>query len=237
MKALRAIRRTIENQDPATTSTAEQECFRLANAAIIGIEPLTSGVMADEDQQLFVIKNSTGITTLGFEKCAEWTTALALWLDRPAMQPTQGVFGTDRGYQKYEAVLAAAKAHCKAAGDRCPVLLTPELLGKEGAVVEIYGKNGYQCRVTVNCSQGWMPIHIDNLGRSIDIDPVNGIDRVDVEKPSNQKVLGPENFGAATWSELASEVHHIQHKAKELAAEQRQEWTMRRDREDSQEIE
>jgi hypothetical protein len=66
-----------------------------------------------------------------------------------------------RAFRAYRAAMSAGAAHTKQTGERCPMELTPELIGKEGQRVEVTHPDGERRRFYVGKSTGWAPCHLE----------------------------------------------------------------------------
>ena len=115
-------------------------------------------------QRLYVLKAGSGFTCLGFDVAEKRRRALWAWVGQECPDLRKGY---RKHYDDYRAAVAAASHHSdclrkRGARDwRCPVELTPELVGLEGRRVEVTGPDGYRKRFTVGRSTGWMPLHLE----------------------------------------------------------------------------
>ena len=115
-------------------------------------------ITTNADQRLFVIPCLGGSTTLGFDVCHDRAKRLAVWLNVSA--PTADI-GSVEYYHEYEALMKAAKEAYDRFGVRCPIGLSPQLVGLEGKRVEVVDTNGNKRRFWVGKSTGWLPIHLE----------------------------------------------------------------------------
>ena len=119
-------------------------------------------------QRLYVLKAGSGFSCLGFDVAEKRRRALWAWVGQECPDIRKGY---PKHYADYRAAVAAASRHSdslKARGARdwrCPVELTPELVGLEGRRVEVTGPDGYRKRFTVGRSMGWMPLHLEIANR------------------------------------------------------------------------
>ena len=74
--------------------------------------------------------------------------------------------GTIRGYKAYQALLQRADSYCQRNKLRCPVELTPQLIGLEGKRVEVVDRHGERRRFIVGKSTGWQPCHLEIARRN-----------------------------------------------------------------------
>ena len=108
------------------------------------------------DQRLYVIHAGAGFTCYGFDVLQKRAAAVAVWAGVPA--PTAAP-GTVEHFEQCDSIMAAGTV--RAAGrDRCPAELIPELIGLEGARVEVTAP-GYKRRFYVGKSTGWLPCHLE----------------------------------------------------------------------------
>lgn len=136
------------------------------------LETTAPRVTVNQEQRLFVIRFSDGVTCLGFDVCHERLGKYSDWLARRNIQPREDwtdsrYIGTLGQFGSYERASAAIKAHYDKTGERCDCELTPQLLGLEGKRVEVVDSYGETRRFTVGKSTGWIPIHLE-LARGAD---------------------------------------------------------------------
>ena len=122
-----------------------------------------TGVTIAKHGELFCIPCGNGFTFLGFDVARDRTKRLASWLNRPDLMPA-APRGTIDSYMEYTAVLDIARIECEKTGRRCPVELTPQLIGLEGNRVEVHS-HGETRRFYVGKSTGWLPCHLEILTR------------------------------------------------------------------------
>ena len=128
-----------------------------------------TAVTINEEQRLFVIPCGKGYTCLGFDVCKERSDKLAGWLaGRVSIRivPKEELTGTMEAYNRYTELTRLASEVCREANERCPVELTPELVGLEGKRVEVVDRYGEKRRFIVGKSMGWMPIHLEIAKRT-----------------------------------------------------------------------
>jgi hypothetical protein len=123
------------------------------------MKPITYPVTLNPEQGIFHIGSSAGITCLGFDVCHERSQRMAAWLGVEA--PGEDLRGTIEGYNAFRELLEACRDMWDLTGERCLVELTPQLIGLEGARVEVVDKWGEKRRFRVGRSTGWVPIHIE----------------------------------------------------------------------------
>lgn len=111
---------------------------------------------------LFCIPERGGFTCLGFDVCRERTKRVADWLQRPDLQP-KARRGSFRSYAEYTRAMRIAGNYCKLNHVKCPVELSPQLVGLEGNRVEVLDSwdDAKPRRFIVGKSTGWMPIHLE----------------------------------------------------------------------------
>jgi hypothetical protein len=68
-------------------------------------------------------------------------------------------------YDYYKALCDVGGAYCERTGKRCPIELTPQLIGYEGKRVEVTYTDGTKERFKVGRSTGWMPCHLAIQGK------------------------------------------------------------------------
>jgi len=123
------------------------------------IKEQKSGVTINREQELYVIFCGRDYTCLGFDVCLEWARGIAEWLGVPAIDPE--LRGTMEAYAQYEELAGEGRHKHSATGERCPALLTPQLVGLEGKRVEVVDHDGEKRRFIVGKSTGWLPIHLE----------------------------------------------------------------------------
>ena len=123
----------------------------------------TETVTVNAEQELYVILchhgRQRGYTCLGFDVCIRWGNGIAAWLAEngvPSVAIDESERGTLEAYARYQALLQAGRELNQHTGKRCPVELTPQLIGLE--VVDRYGERR---RFNVGKSTGWMPCHLE----------------------------------------------------------------------------
>lgn len=118
-------------------------------------------VTISKHSDVYCIPAGPGFSCLGFERAEELTNAIADWLKRPDLRVDKRKRGTKAGYKAYETALKAAEQRWQETSERCPVELTPQLIGLEGKRVEVVDKYGETRRFYVGKSMGWMPAHLE----------------------------------------------------------------------------
>jgi hypothetical protein len=126
-------------------------------------------ISVDLDRRLYLIpfdlgRRRSGFTCLGFEHAFQKATAIARWLQERGVQPAFPEFrnvGTPRGFADFRRTVEAARQHFNKTKERCPVDLTPQLIGLEGKRVEIVDCYGDRRRFYVGKSTGWIPCHLE----------------------------------------------------------------------------
>lgn len=119
---------------------------------------IMTNITTNADQRLFIIPCGKGFSCLGFDVCKERAERLATWLNLPA--PTAEV-GSVEYYTAYQALTNAAKVAFDHDRKRCPVELSPQLVGLEGRRVEVVDEFGDKRRFYVGRSTGWIPVHLE----------------------------------------------------------------------------
>lgn len=115
-------------------------------------------ITINSDQRLYIIPCGNGCSCLGFDVCRERAERLATWLQVPA--PTSEV-GSTEYYTAYQSLVDAARFAFDRDRERCPVELSPQLLGLEGRRVEVVDRFGERRRFYVGKSTGWIRIHLE----------------------------------------------------------------------------
>lgn len=118
-------------------------------------------VTLNHDQKLYVIPLGTGqgFSCLGFDVCRERTLSYAKWLGIKLAYTLP--YGSPAAYQLYEETLAKVRERNERTGERCPVELTPQLIGLEGKRVEVTDSHGETRRFWVGKSTGFVPVHLE----------------------------------------------------------------------------
>lgn len=116
-------------------------------------------------QKLYVIPSNGGYTCLGFEVVERRTRALRQFLrNEPSglgLDLGRDWIGTQAHWNQYQKAMRAAEEFCTATGTRCPVELTPALIGLEGKRVRVTTPEGDSRYFTVGKSTGWLPVHLE----------------------------------------------------------------------------
>lgn len=126
--------------------------------------------------------DSDFLTTLGFDYCNEQTRLMLDWLMSKGHAEAGGWLSligrlpnpSIERYQQYRNAADAVRAQVDQTGERCPVNLTPQLIGLEGKRVEVVDKYGERRRFRVGRSTGWIPCHLEIEGRADGGGPVFG---------------------------------------------------------------
>jgi hypothetical protein len=133
----------------------------------------TLEVTTNPEQELYVIPCNVGrrqgYTCLGFEVCLRRASAIAAWLrqeGQPAEDVPADLRGTLDAYHRYCDLLVRAGEYCRQNDKRCPVELTPQLVGSEGRRVEVVDCCGQRRRFIVGRSTGWLPCHLEIARRN-----------------------------------------------------------------------
>jgi hypothetical protein len=120
---------------------------------------MSDEVTCNEEQRLYVIPAGRGFTCLGYDVARQWASAVAQWANLPAPDPAK--IGTLDGYNEYTQIMGKAASISGERGERCPALLTPQLIGLERRRVEVIDRAGERRRFYVGRSSGWLPIHLE----------------------------------------------------------------------------
>lgn len=117
----------------------------------------------NQEQQLYVIRQSHGYSCLGFTVCENRIRAMSEWLEAQgvAFQVPHHAPGTAERYADYTHILSECQRLCLERHIRCDIELTPQLIGLEGKRVEVTDSQGETRRFIVGKSMGWMPIHLE----------------------------------------------------------------------------
>lgn len=108
---------------------------------------------------MYVIPCGKGYTCLGFDVCIERANGIAKWMGVDGVQHIQR--GHIDAYHRYQYLCELGAFHAKETGTRCPIQLTPQLIGLEGKRVEVVEEDGETRRFIVGKSTGWMPCHLE----------------------------------------------------------------------------
>lgn len=113
---------------------------------------------------LYVLNCAGGVSTLGFDYAERQRAGALEWaasLGEPVPAASTAERGSPESYLDYLAAMEigaqAAKRHPR---ERCPMNLTPELVGLEGKWVEVISPDGERDRFKVGRSTGWAPCHL-----------------------------------------------------------------------------
>lgn len=139
----------------------------------------------NHDQKLYVFKEGGGYSCLGFDVCKQRAIAYLQWLqgdrekrfnktnealiravsghklDCKALLRELEDCSLERRLEIYEAAQAVIHANYVAHHERCPVELSPQLIGLEGKLVEAVTTWDETVRFRVGKSTGWIPIHLE----------------------------------------------------------------------------
>jgi len=116
-------------------------------------------VTINNEQRLFVIKQSHGYSCLGFDVCFDITKRLAIELNKPVpVPPAENELMALYGY--YTELCDIVLAKNKLTGWRSSAWLNPSLIGLEGRRVEV-SDGETTSRFIVGKSTGSMPIHLE----------------------------------------------------------------------------
>lgn len=119
----------------------------------------TDQVTVNTAQELYVIPCCEGYSCLGFDVCIKWANGIAKWLGVPGVDNFRR--GSMAVYDEYVWLCEMARERNVKTGERCPALLTPQLIGLEGKRVEVVDCWGETHRFWVGKSTGWLPIHLE----------------------------------------------------------------------------
>lgn len=119
----------------------------------------------DHTHRLYVLRHGDHYSHLGFDVCREWAESVNRWLECSGAPTGETVsadnVGTHEAYAQYDRIMTAGAEFCRVNGVRCPVRLTDELIGLEGARVEVVDRWDDKRRFYVGRSTGWLPIHLE----------------------------------------------------------------------------
>ena len=153
------------------TPDLEQSCDRL-RAALEPFPPQRA-VTVDNERELYNIPCGDGFTCLGFDYLLQRHNKWIASLGAPGALPPGvdflpvGQRGTLQAYAAYRWTMDRAAAYCqRTTGRRCPIELTPQLIGLEGQRVEVTDSDGQTRRFRVGKSTGWMPCHLEIYRRN-----------------------------------------------------------------------
>jgi hypothetical protein len=121
-------------------------------------------ITTDKEKELYVIDQGGGYTCLGFDVCLDRCVKLARWLQDkriPMRIPRRSERGSPRLYEYYQRCLDRAREYCERFNERCPIMLTGQLIGLEGRRVEVVDSYGDTRRFQVGKSTGWLPVHLE----------------------------------------------------------------------------
>jgi hypothetical protein len=132
--------------------------------------PANREVTINTEQELYVIPaQPDGYSCLGFDVLMHRYNAIAAWLRREGLDASDlppEARGTMRAYTAYQTLLARTGSYCQRNNVRCPVELTPQLIGLEGKRVEVVDHHGQSRRFQVGKSCGWLPRHLETSRRN-----------------------------------------------------------------------
>lgn len=121
-------------------------------------------ITINQEQRLYVIPDGYGYSCLGFDVCERRTAAIEAWLLSRGVRAdlvNHGVTGTALAYETYETLCRLASEQYQLTGVKCPIELTPQLIGLEGNRVEVVDCHGDKRRFYVGRSMGHIPVHLE----------------------------------------------------------------------------
>jgi hypothetical protein len=123
-------------------------------------------ITINKEQGVYVIPSGEGYTCLGFDVAYNRAWGYVRWLKDESqsvlhIMPHPDLKGTLEGYKEYERALHAVSTYNFNTGKRCPVELTPQLIGLEHKRVEVVDEYGEKRRFIVGKSMGYVPIHLE----------------------------------------------------------------------------
>lgn len=148
-------------------------------------------VTLNEGSRLYVIPSrhdgKLSYSCYGFDVLFDKVGKLAAWLSLPA--PTEDLRGTLPLYQVWEELQRRGSARCEKEVTRCPIELTPQLIGLEGKRVQVVTSFGETLRFQVGKSMGWMPCHLEIQAHRLH-EPTGEWDADDGDKSGGPAVMG-----------------------------------------------
>jgi len=112
----------------------------------------------NREQRLYIFPAGKGYTCLGWDVAERLRLSVVAWCGLPR---TKLRLGTMKHLAEYEKTMSYGAGHAMATGERCLAELTPELIGLEGARVEVVDRYDERRRFWVGRSTGWMPCHLE----------------------------------------------------------------------------
>lgn len=112
---------------------------------------------------LYITKGPEGLRCRGWASLDREARGVAAWMiaqgSDPSLLEIPSALGTKEHYYACKNVIELGGELNRRTGERCPALLVPQLIGLEGAVVEV-DYFGQRERFRVGKSMGWLPVHL-----------------------------------------------------------------------------
>lgn len=153
-------RKPVESESPGRCRRARRQ-YRADFDSLFFMDNETM-ITIDHKNRLYVIPCGGGYSCLGFDYAERKRRAILEWR---GMVPEPVVVGTEEAYREYLKAIDLASNHFDSTGQRCPVELTPALIGLEGRRVEVTEPSGEKRRFKVGKSAGFIPCHTELANR------------------------------------------------------------------------
>jgi hypothetical protein len=112
----------------------------------------------NKKDRLYVIREGTGFSCLGFDVCERFILKLLIYTNRTDKIPK---IGTKAHYNLYCSLIKTGQEHSERYGSRCLSELTPQLISLEEHSVKVVDCYDEIREFKVGVSTGWMPAHLE----------------------------------------------------------------------------
>lgn len=138
-----------------TTTANTSNRYQVADGVMF--DPDLVGVSTLPGRPMFILSRGGGVSCLGLEVARRKASGVLAWIgdtvDLSAATPAEV-------WAAYADAMERGAAFHSATGIRCPIDLSPALIGLEGRRVEVTAPNGERSRFIVGKSSGWLPVHL-----------------------------------------------------------------------------
>lgn len=112
----------------------------------------------NHEQQLYVLKCGTVLSSYNFENFHKKAVAVADWLQ---VKTPVAEHGTVEHFEQCAELMNRGQVYASASRKTCPGNLSPQLIGLEGCRVKVITDDGQERRFWVAKTTGWMPAHLE----------------------------------------------------------------------------
>ena len=112
----------------------------------------------NKEQQLYVLKCCSILSSYGFDLLHTKATAVADWMD---VEAPVAALGTEEHFEQCAELMRRGQVYANASRKCCPGNLSPQLIGLEGCRVRVTTDDGEERCFWVAKTTGWMPGHLE----------------------------------------------------------------------------